>query len=489
MNVRVRYAPSPTGLQHIGSVRTALFNYFFARSQGGRFILRIEDTDRERLHPDALKDLYDTFSWLGIHWDEGPDVGGEYGPYVQSERSELYRKLANDLVDRDKAYRCYCTPQRLEELRHHQEENKLAPGYDRKCRNLSQAEKDEFVAQGAPSVIRLKVPLEGSTVLEDMILGFIEHKNEDIAHDPVLLKSDGYPTYHLANVIDDHEMRITHIMRAQEWVPSGPLHILLYRAFGWEPPVYCHLPFVTGTDGRKLSKRHGATSIIEFRNGGYLADALINYISLLGWSFDDSREFFSVHDLETLFSLEKLNKSPAVFDYKKLEWFNGMYIRERSAEKLIKDIIPFMQQASLVADPPTEGQLVTLEAALPLARERLHFLTDAPTVLGFLFQEIETYSEVDAIPKKMDAAATVKVLDESMPLIAGLDEKSDEQLEEEFRRLAESMDTKLGNLLMPVRVAVTGSRVSPPLFASIRVLGKEVSLQRIQRLKEFLQKL
>ncbi|HUX49699.1 MAG TPA: glutamate--tRNA ligase [Spirochaetia bacterium] len=489
MNVRVRYAPSPTGLQHIGSVRTALFNYFFARSQGGRFILRIEDTDRERLHPDALKDLYDTFSWLGIHWDEGPDVGGEYGPYVQSERSELYRKLAIDLVDRDKAYRCYCTPQRLEELRHHQEENKLAPGYDRKCRNLGQAEKDEFVAQGAPSVIRLKVPLEGSTVLEDMILGFIEHKNEDIAHDPVLLKSDGYPTYHLANVIDDHEMRITHIMRAQEWVPSGPLHILLYKAFGWEPPVYCHLPFVTGTDGRKLSKRHGATSIIEFRNGGYLADALINYISLLGWSFDDSREFFSVHDLETLFSLEKLNKSPAVFDYKKLEWFNGMYIRERSAEKLIKDIIPFMQQASLVADPPTEGQLVTLEAALPLARERLHFLTDAPTVLGFLFQEIETYSEVDAIPKKMDAAATVKVLDESMPLIAGLDEKSDEQLEEEFRRLAESMDTKLGNLLMPVRVAVTGSRVSPPLFASIRVLGKEVSLQRIQRLKEFLQKL
>ena len=489
MNVRVRYAPSPTGLQHIGSVRTALFNYFFARSQGGRFILRIEDTDRERFHPDALKDLYDTFSWLGIHWDEGPDVGGEYGPYVQSERSELYRKLAIDLVDRDKAYRCYCTPQRLEELRHHQEENKLAPGYDRKCRNLSQAEKDEFAAQGVPSVIRLKVPLEGSTVLEDMILGFIEHKNEDIAHDPVLLKSDGYPTYHLANVIDDHEMRITHIMRAQEWVPSGPLHILLYKAFGWEPPVYCHLPFVTGTDGRKLSKRHGATSIIEFRNGGYLADALINYISLLGWSFDDSREFFSVHDLETLFSLEKLNKSPAVFDYKKLEWFNGMYIRERSAEKLIKDIIPFMQQASLVADPPTEGQLVTLEAALPLARERLHFLTDAPTVLGFLFQEIETYSEVDAIPKKMDAAATVKVLDESMPLIAGLDEKSDERLEEEFRRLAESMDTKLGNLLMPVRVAVTGSRVSPPLFASIRVLGKEVSLQRIQRLKEFLQKL
>ncbi|HOV64609.1 MAG TPA: glutamate--tRNA ligase, partial [Spirochaetia bacterium] len=298
MNVRVRYAPSPTGLQHIGGIRTALFNYFFARANGGKFILRIEDTDQERYYDEALQDLYETFDWLGIHWDEGPDVGGPFGPYVQSERVELYREYAQKLVDAGKAYYCYCTPERLERIRKIQTANKMPPGYDRHCRSLTDKEIAEYKAQGLKPVIRLAIPLEGSTRFHDELLGDIERENKDVNPDPVLLKSDGFPTYHLANVIDDHLMQITHIMRAQEWIPSGPLHILLYQAFGWEPPKYCHLPMVMGNDGQKLSKRHGATSVREFRKAGYLPEAIINYISLIGWSYDETREFFSKEELE-----------------------------------------------------------------------------------------------------------------------------------------------------------------------------------------------
>lgn len=487
MNVRVRYAPSPTGLQHIGGVRTALFNYFFARSQGGKFILRIEDTDQERFHPDSLNDIYETFNWLGIRWDEGPDVGGPFGPYVQSERSEIYRELAEKLIGGGHAYRCFCTPERLEALKAEQQREKRAPGYDRHCRNLTESEQEAFRAQGTKPVIRFKVPLSGSTVLEDLILGRIERRNEDVATDPVLLKSDGFPTYHLANVIDDHSMEISHILRAQEWIPSGPLHVLLYQAFGWPPPAYCHLPLVTGTDGQKLSKRHGATSIIEFRNQGYLPEALINYISLLGWSYDDSRELFSVSDLEKLFSLEKLNKSPAVFDYKKLEWFNGIYIRDLPDEELVAGILPFLQRAGLVADPPTSSQAATLRDALPLVRERLHFLKDAPELLGFVFGDIDGYTVEDAIPKKMDAAGTVALLEAILPRLDGFMERTDDDNEEVFRSLAAELGTKLGNVMMPLRVAVTGSRVSPPLIGSIRLVGVEKTIERVQNLKHLLE--
>ncbi|HUX12494.1 MAG TPA: glutamate--tRNA ligase [Spirochaetia bacterium] len=487
MNVRVRYAPSPTGLQHIGGVRTALFNYFFARSQGGKFILRIEDTDQERFNPDSLKDIYDTFGWLGVHWDEGPDIGGPFAPYVQSERTEVYREYAEKLVVSGHAYRCYCTPERLHSLRREQQGKNLPQGYDRRCRNLTEAEQTEFRSQGIEPVIRFKVPLSGSTVLEDIILGRIERKNEDVSTDPVLLKSDGFPTYHLANVIDDHFMEITHILRAQEWIPSGPLHVLLYQAFGWTPPAYCHLPLVTGTDGAKLSKRHGATSIIEFRNAGYLPDALINYISLLGWAYDDSRELFSVKDLERLFSLEKLNKSPAVFDYKKLEWFNGIYIRDRLDADLVGDLTPFMQRSGLVSDPPVEKELELLRAALPLIRERLHFLGDAPEMVAFLYREIESYNAEEAVPKKMDAKSTVAVLDALLPVLEGFADWSDEEVEERLRGLAEQLGQKLGNVMMPLRVAVTGSRVSPPLIGSIRLLGIEKTVKRVKKLKELLE--
>jgi len=487
MSVRVRYAPSPTGLQHIGGVRTALFNYFFARSQGGTFILRVEDTDQERYHEEALQDLYDTFSWLGIEWDEGPDKGGEYGPYVQSQRFELYKQYAEELVESGHAYYCFCSSERLDALREEQKKNKQGQGYDRRCRDLTPEQREEFRRQGFKPVIRFKVPLEGTTVFSDILLGEMKKKNKDIPPDPVLLKSDGFPTYHLANVVDDHLMKITHIMRAQEWIPSGPLHVLLYQAFGWEIPRYCHLPMVMGKDGQKLSKRHGATSVIEFRRQGYLPEALINYISLLGWSYDDKREFFSKEEFEKLFVLEKLNKAPAVFDYKKLEWFNGQYIREKDDEELIGYVLPYLIRDGLVADPPAPEQYAVIREMMPLMKERLHLLKDISELSRFLLQEIVSYDIEDVIPKKMDAAGTLKILKAGRPLIAAFEENGEEQTEELLREKSEELEVKLGAMLMPVRVAITGTRTSPPLFGSIRLLGTEKTLERIDRVISLLE--
>ncbi|MDR1626212.1 MAG: glutamate--tRNA ligase [Spirochaetia bacterium] len=479
MSVRVRYAPSPTGLQHIGGVRTALFNYFFARASGGTFILRIEDTDRERYDQRALQDIYDTFDWLGIRWDEGPRAGGNYGPYFQSERTRLYREHAHRLVDSGRAYYCFCGAERLEKMRGDQAAKGEAQGYDRHCRNILPEEAQARKEKGEPFVIRLKIPLEGSTGFHDRLIGTIERANRDINPDPVLLKSDGFPTYHLANVIDDHFMEITHIMRAQEWIPSGPLHVLLYRAFGWETPEYCHLPMVMGEDGQKLSKRHGSTSLVEFRGGGYLPEAIINYVSLLGWSYDDSRQIFSRADLETLFTLDKLNKAAAVFDYRKLEWFNGHYIRECADGDLAKRLVPFLQKENILGDPVSAGEEKTLLESIPIIKERLRFLGAAAGLLRFIFKDAPDYTAEDLIPKKTGAAEALRFLEEAKTLMAVFFEKTDEENEAAFRELSQKLGTRLGNVLGPLRVAVTGSKVSPPLFESIRLVGKERTLARI----------
>ena len=477
MSVRVRYAPSPTGLQHIGGVRTALFNYLFARSQGGSFILRIEDTDQQRSNEESLQDLYDSLNWFGISWDEGPHVGGDRGPYVQSQRLELYKDYAEELVKKGAAYYCWCTSQRLEAVRLEQDKSKSSyKGYDRRCRDLDGPPED-----GADKpVIRLKVPLEGKTSFTDLLMGTITRKNRDVNPDPVLLKSDGYPTYHLANVVDDHLMGITHIMRAQEWIPSGPLHVLLYEAFGWEPPKYCHLPMVMGKDGQKLSKRHGSTAVREFRTKGYLSEAMINYISLLGWSYDGQREFFTLKELEELFSLEKLNKAPGVFDYKKLDWFNGQYIRQCSDEALTELLLPFLIRQGVVSSPPTEQQLSILSSALPLIKQRLHILEDVGEMTRFLFQDIPAPPAEELIPKKHTRQDAQAVLQRSRELLEGLESMSVEQLEQLFKAESEAMGVKLGAMLMPLRVAVTGSRISPPLFESLKLLGLQRTVSRIE---------
>ncbi|MDR1317218.1 MAG: glutamate--tRNA ligase [Spirochaetales bacterium] len=488
MSVRVRYAPSPTGLQHIGGVRTALFNYFFARASGGKFILRIEDTDRERYDPRALQDIYDTFDWLGIQWDEGPRAGGNYGPYFQSERTDLYREYAQKLVASGQAYYCFCSAGRLEQMREQQALEGAGQGYDRHCRNIPPVEALARKEKGEPCVIRLRIPLEGSTGFHDRLIGTIERANKDINPDPVLLKSDGFPTYHLANVIDDHFMEITHIMRAQEWIPSGPLHVLLYQAFGWETPEYCHLPMVMGDDGQKLSKRHGSTSLIEFRGGGYLPEAIINYVSLLGWSYDDSRQMFSRSDLEQLFTLDKLNKAAAVFDYKKLEWFNGIYIRECSEADLARRLLPFLWEENLLGNPPSAREEKTLLDSIPIIRERLHSLADAAGLLRFIFGDAPDYAAEDLLPKKTSAAEALRFLEEIKNLMPGFFDKTDEGNEADFRALSEKLGTRLGNILAPLRVAVTGSKVSPPLFESIRLVGKEKTLARIEKAAGILSK-
>jgi glutamyl-tRNA synthetase len=484
MDVRVRYAPSPTGLQHIGGVRTALFNYFFARAQGGKFILRIEDTDQERYSDEALDDLYETLAWLGITWDEGPIVGGPNGPYVQSERFALYKEYAEKLVADGKAYYCYCTPERLDAVRAEQQAAKSEQqGYDRHCRNLRAEERAEYEKQGIVPVIRLKVPTEGKTTFHDILMGDITRKNRDVSPDPVLLKSDGFPTYHLANVIDDHLMGITHIMRAQEWIPSGPLHIILYEAFGWEPPAYCHLPMVMGKDGQKLSKRHGSTAVRDFREQGYLSEALLNYVSLVGWSYDGEREFFTREELEELFTLEKINKAPGVFDYKKLDWFNGQYIRQKSDEELLALLLPYLLKAGFVTEPidgETREKLLLLTAS---AKERLKVLSDIVPLSRFLFEE-PVWDDISLFAAKgvgLDVATeALERADEVLK--AGLASGTEiTVIEDQLSALAGEMGVKVGAVFMPIRVALTASTVSLPLFDSIRLLGEERSLGRIER--------
>ncbi|MFW5783709.1 MAG: glutamate--tRNA ligase [Spirochaetota bacterium] len=485
MTVRVRYAPSPTGLQHIGSVRTALFDYLYARSQGGRFILRIEDTDRERFNEESLQDIYDTFAWLGIQWDEGPDVGGDYGPYIQSERADLYAGYAQQLLDSGHAYYAYDT---ADALRAEREASDGKGGYDRKFRDMSDDELAVYRDRGITPVVRFKVPLTGRTTVDDVVFGEVGWDNADIIADPVLLKSDGMPTYHLAATVDDHLMEITHIMRGPEWLPSTPLHVLLYEAFGWTPPRFCHLPLVVGEDGKKLSKRHGATRVLEFRERGYLPEALVNYLARVGWSYDDKQEIFSRDELERIFTLDKINKAPAVFDYKKLEWLNGHYIRERSPQSLYEAILPFVQNAGIADDPPSADQQQILRGAVPLIQERLKYLADAPDLVRFLFEEPGDFDLDDMVPKKLDRTQTTALLEQVAPLVAEIPGLSDEENEQVFRAKAAELDTKLGNLLMPLRVAITGSRVSPPLFGSIRLLGAERAQRRVgralQRLKE-----
>lgn len=500
MSVRVRYAPSPTGLQHIGGIRTALFNYFFARANGGRFILRIEDTDQERTSPEALEDLYSTLEWLGIEYDEGPEREGEFEPYIQSQRKHIYKEKADELLQMKHAYPCFCSSERLNNLREQQKAQKKDIGYDRKCRDIPEEESASRIAAGEDYVLRLKVPLEGKTEFTDVLCGRTGRKNRDISPDPVIVKTDGFPTYHLANVIDDHVMNITHVLRAQEWIPSCPLHVLIYKAFSWDLPQYCHLPMVMGKDGKKLSKRHGATSILEFRKAGYLPEALMNFVALLGWSYDDSREFFSRDELCRLFSLEKINQAPAVFDYRKLDWFNGQYIRRKNPGVLKDEIKSFLIKDGIVSHPPSAEEQAILDGAFPIIRERLKLLNDASPMLRFLFMDPGVGNIEDAIPKKNNAQTTatlltvgIKLLEMTPPIPQVYDEDAcmqwDEMRDVELRAEAQRLECKVGEIMQPLRLAITASKVSPPLFPAIRLLGIQESIRRANRLLKELEKI
>ncbi len=476
--VRVRIAPSPTGYFHIGSARTALFNWLFARKHGGKFIVRVEDTDRTRFNPEAIPDLVASLRWLGLDWDEGPEVGGEYGPYVQSERLPLYQRYAEQLVHEGHAYRCYCSPARLEALREVQRANKESVGYDRRCRTLTAAERAEAEAEGVVPVVRLKARLEGQTTFHDVVYGTITVDNQTL-EDLVLLKSDGFPTYHLAVVVDDHLMEISHIMRGDEWLPTVPPRVQLYRALGWEPPVYAHLPLILAPTGQgKLSKRHGGVEIREFRREGYLPEAIVNYLARVGWSYDDKTEIFEREELIRYFDLSGINKSPARFSYERLEWINGYYIRQLSPSELAERLVPFLAEAGF------QVAKTDLEPVAPLIQERIKTLKEAVDKAAFFFREELSYEPAALVGKKMSVEQTQRALRRARETLADLPDFTVETTEPALRALADELGLKAGQLFGVLRVALTGEQVSPPLLETMAVLGRQVSLRRLQRAEE-----
>jgi glutamyl-tRNA synthetase len=483
--VRVRFAPSPTGYLHIGGARTALFNWLFARKQAGTFILRIEDTDRKRYVPDSEQDIMDGLRWLGLEWDEGPGVGGDYGPYHQSQRSELYREWAEWLVEHGYAYRCNCSPERLKEARKQQEKAGLKIGYDRHCRDLN------LGPDIGEHVIRFKMPLDGETVVDDLIRGPITFQNAEL-QDLVVLKSDGLPTYHLANVVDDHFMQISHIMRADEWISTAPLHWQLYRAFGWQMPLIAHMPVILSPSGKgKLSKRDRAfqdgkskvmVQVREFREEGYLPEAVVNFLTNVGWAFSEDREVFTPEEAIERFRLEDINPAPGRLPYEKLEWLNGVYIREMSVEDLARQIRPYLEDAGLAVD---EARLV---AVTPLIQVRIKTLNEVAEWVGFLFRDEVTLDDPQQlIQKKMDAGSTVGALRAAYRTLSGLDDFSHQAQEAAMRALADELGLKAGQLFGAVRVAVTGQKVSPPLFETMAILGKGTCLARIEAAADLLE--
>jgi glutamyl-tRNA synthetase len=464
VKVRDRYAPSPTGALHPGNARSALFNYLFAHREEGTFILRIEDTDRRRHDDGSLATIMEGLRWLGLEWDEGPERGGPHEPYFQSERLPLYQAAADRLVATGDAYRCFCTPERLEELRRSQERAHMPPGYDGRCRDLDPAVVAGRVAAGDRAVIRMRVP-GGSTAVVDLVRGTSEFANATL-DDQVLVKSDGYPTYHLASVVDDHEMDITHVVRGDEWLPSAPKHVLLYGMLGWEPPVFVHLPLVLGPDRAKLSKRHGAVALLEYRDLGYLPEAMVNFLALLGWSPGTGDDFMTLPQLVQAFDIEKVQVSPAVFDAAKLDHLNGQHIRALPPEEFAARVRPWV--------PELREEL--LAAAAPLVQERMTRLTEAPGLLGFLVAAPDGGRD-GIVPKKHDRAATIEVLRDARAVFAGADPGPG--LEPGLRDVATRHDWKFGEVMMTLRIALTGSPVTPPLLESAALLGQEEVLGRI----------
>jgi glutamyl-tRNA synthetase len=477
--VRVRFAPSPTGYPHLGNIRTALFNWLFARHNKGTFILRIEDTDVARMVEGAVDIILSSLRWLGLDWDEGP--------YFQSQRLDYYQKTAKQLVDEDKAYRCYCSPQRLEMVRQEQMKRKQPPGYDRHCRDMPSEKRKEIEASGITPVVRFKTPMEGKTTFSDLIRGNITFENGTL-DDFVLLKSDGYPTYHLANIVDDHDMNITHVLRADEWLSSTPRHMLLYQALNWQPPEFAHLPMILGPDRAKLSKRHGATSINEYQEDGYLAETMINFLTLLGWSLDDKTDLMSRQQIIDNFSLERVSKTAAVFNKDKLDWMNGIYIRELDIDEFTDRVMPFLERdLPHTIHRPLDTTYV--RSITPLIQERAKKLGEVPQLIDFFFLEELEYDTELLLGKKLTPAEAIHAIETTLPRLEELSSWDRASLEEVLRPLAEELNLKTGVFFGLFRVATTGRTAAPPLFETMEVLGRETSLKRVRTALEKLSSL
>lgn len=460
--VRDRYAPSPTGALHLGGARTALFNYLFARQKQGQFLLRIEDTDRARLKEGSQASIEEGLKWLGILWDEPP--------LIQSERRPVYQEAAERLLASGAAYRCFCTPERLNQMRAEQRARKEPERYDRRCRNLPREESQRRAAAGERNVIRQAIPLEGVTTLHDLVMGTVTFQNATL-DDHVLMKSDGYPTYHLAFAVDDHGSGISHVIRGDGWLPSAPKHLLLFTAFGWEPPAFAHLPLVLGADKKPLAKRHGARDVLEYRDAGYLPEALVNFIAFLGWSPGTTEDILTMEQLIEKFSIEKIQASPAMANLERLDWLNGQFIRRLEPEELARRIAERMGTV-------TVEELVPL---VPLVQERLRTLNEAGEMLQFFFSDPSGYGPGQLVPKGRDAAQTGEALSKVRAALEPLSSWSVEVLEPVLRSTAEQLGWPARDLFMTLRVAITGRTVTPPLIESMSQLGKASVLNRLER--------
>ncbi len=481
---RLRFAPSPTGSTHIGGFRTTIFDWLYARHTGGKFILRIEDTDIARTVEGSVDNLVEGLRWLGLDYDEGPIVGGPYGPYYETQRKAVYQHYAEQLIASGHAYRCYCTPERLEKMRAEQAAQKLPPRYDRHCRYLSAEERAANEAAGMKSAIRFAMPIEGETIVHDELRGDIVFNNADI-DDAIILKSDGYAVYHLAHIVDDHLMDITHVLRGDDWIPSAPRHVQIYKALGWQPPLFYHVPNVLGKDKRKLSKRHGAPSWVELKNQGYLPEAVFNFLALIGWSYDDKTELFTREELTKVFTLDRIGIAGGIYDADKLTWMNGVYIRQLPLDELTRRTLPYLERPQAEGglpdsiQRPLDQQYTT--RVLQLEQERLKTLGEAAPRVAFFYLDTLTYDTALFIQKKMDALNTRDALVRVHDLLASLREWKHDVMEGPMSELATELGLSRGQLFGAVRVAVSGSTATPPLFQMMEVLGRRRSLTRIEQ--------
>lgn len=473
--VRIRFAPSPTGSPHIGSVWQALLEWLACKSRNGTFILRIEDTDRSRLVESAEQEMYDALSWMGLSIDEGPSQGGAYGPYRQSERLAIYQKHVDILIQNGSAYHCFCTPDRLTKLREEQQATKQPVGYDRHCRTYDREDIEKRLFAGEPFVIRMKVPDGGETTFVDQIRGPVSFIN-DLIDDQVLMKSDGWPTYHLANVVDDHLMEITDVIRGEEWLSSTPKHLLLYKAFDWTPPTYAHLPLILGSDRSKLSKRHGSAHLKEFIEQGYLPEALINYLALLGWNPKTDRELFTLTELVEVFKLSDVNKSGAIFNREKLDWFNAHYVKSLSIEALAERVKSFMNK---------EYKPNQYKKALAVAQERAVRLSEFPTLIDEIL-DLSDYEASALIWKKSNAEEAATIINNILPVVSEMDLSSISSIEEQIKSYIVQNNLDMGSVLWPLRVALSGKKQSPSPFQLLWVLSREEIVSRLNKAQQML---
>lgn len=492
MSVRVRFAPSPTGFVHIGSLRTALYNYLFAKKSNGKYILRVEDTDQSRYVEGAIEGMLRSMAWAGVHHDEGVVFTGEtlgqkgdFGPYIQSERLEIYKKYMDILLEKGHAYYCFCSKERLDEVREKQKVEGLNAGYDGHCRNLSKEEIEEKLNAGQPYVIRLRLPENKDIQFHDIVRGDVVMNTADL-DDQVLMKSDGFPTYHFAVVVDDHLMEITHVIRGEEWLPSTPKHVYLYEAFGWEAPQYVHLPNILNADRKKLSKRQGDVAVEDFLKKGYLPEGLVNYIALVGWSPEDNNEIFSMEELEANFSLERVSKSGGVFDVHKLNWVNGHYIRESSVERITDLAIPHLIEAGYITESDAQERYEWLKDLVSVLQDRISYVAEIKEKAGIFFNaEIELKDEeskeliqVEHLPQLLD------VLKAKVEAAEVIDEEFGKSV---FKEIQKETGIKGPNLFKPIRVVLTGEVHGPDLPLVMKVLGSKNILDRIEYVYDLIQ--